>query len=43
MLVGAVLFPLGATTFGIFGSRTLLRFGVLGAVAAVAVIAAFIG
>jgi hypothetical protein len=35
-------FLLGAVSFGMLGSRSLLRFGVLGAVAGIAVIAAVI-
>jgi len=43
MLLSAVPFLLGAASFGMLGLHTLSQFGVMGAVAAIAMIAAFIG
>ena len=43
LLVSALLFLLGAASFSASGSRTFAEVGVLGAIAAVAVIVAFRG
>ena len=42
MLLSAVLFLAGSASFGAGGSRHLAEIGVVGAIAAVAVIAAFL-
>lgn len=43
LILSALLFLLGAASFSASGSRTIAEVGVLGAIAAVAVIAAFRG
>jgi hypothetical protein len=43
LILSAVLFLAGSTSFALSGSHQLAELGVLGAIAAVAVIAAFAG
>lgn len=43
LVLSAVLFLAGSATFGMAGGREFAQFGILGAVAAVAVIVAFSG